>query len=173
MKSMFTLSFAALALTAATPLFAAGTAADNVTASDPYVRMVPPGQKVTGAFVVLKNADDKDHKVVKAESPAANATELHTHVNEGGMMKMRPVKDFEIKAKGETVLKPGSLHIMLIDLKQQLKEGDNVAISVTFEDGSSKKIEAPVRKPQAMAPMAMPMQPDHGGMKHEKGNFPV
>lgn len=162
MKQALTLSLATLALVAAAPLFAAGTAADSVTASEPYVRMVPPGQKVTGAFVVFKNADDKDHKVVKAESAAANVTELHTHVSEGGMMKMRPVKDIEIKAKGETALKPGGLHIMLIDLKQPLKEGENVAISLTFEDGSSRKIEAPVRKPQAM----MPMQQEHGGMKH-------
>jgi copper(I)-binding protein len=166
MKLTIAVSIAALALTAASPLFAAGTAADGVTASDPYVRLVPPGQKVTGAFMLFKNADDKDHKVVKAESAVSNVTELHTHVNEGGMMKMRQVKDIEIKAKGETALKPGSLHIMLIDLKQSLKEGENVAITVTFEDGSSKKIEAPVRKPQAMVPMSMPMQHDHGGMKH-------
>ncbi len=166
MKLTVTASLAALVLCAASPLYAAGSAADNVSASEPYVRLVPPGQKVTGAFVVFKNADDKDHKVVKAESAAANVAELHTHVNEGGMMKMRQVKDIEIKAKGETELKPGSLHIMLIDLKQQLKEGENVAITVTFEDGSSKKIDAPVRKPQAMMSAPMPMQHDHGGMKH-------
>jgi hypothetical protein len=166
MKLIVTASLAALALSAAAPLYAAGSAADNVSASDAYVRLVPPGQKVTGAFLVLKNADDKDHRLVKAESPAANVTELHTHINEGGMMKMRQVKDIEIKAKGETVLKPGSLHIMLIDLKQGLKEGDIVAMTVTFEDGSSKKIDAPVRKPQAMMSAPMPMQHDHGGMKH-------
>ena len=164
MKLTIATTLAAVALAASTPLFAAGNAADNVTANDPYVRLAPPGQKVTGAFMVFKNADGTDHKVVKAESAVSNVTELHTHVNEDGMMKMRPVKDIEIKAKGETALKPGSLHIMLIDLKQPLKEGENVAITVTFEDGSSKKVEAPVRKPQAMAPM--PMQPDHGGMKH-------
>lgn len=156
----------AAALTAAAPSFAAGTAADNVTASDPYVRLAPPGQMVTGAFVVLKNNDDKDHKVVKADNPASKVTELHTHTMEGGMMKMRPVKDIEIKAKGEAVLKPGSLHIMLIDLKQPLKEGENVAITVTFEDGSSKKFDAQVRKPQAAMPAAMPMEHDHKGMKH-------
>ena len=124
----------------AAPAFAAGSAADNVTANDPYVRLAPPGQKVTGGFVVFKNSDDKDHKIVKAANSASNVTELHTHTMEDGMMKMRPVKDIEIKAKGETVLKPGDLHIMLIDLKQELKEGENVAITVTFEDGSSKKL---------------------------------
>ena len=166
MKLTIATTFAAIALAASAPLFAAGNAADNVTLGDPYVRLVPPGQNVTGAFVVFKNSDDKDHKVVKADSAAAKVAELHTHVNEGGMMKMRPVKDIEIKAKSETALQPGGLHIMLIDLKQALKEGENVAITVTFEDGSSKKFDAPVRKPQAMMPMSMPMQHDHGGMKH-------
>jgi len=157
-----------LAILASSPAFAAGSAADNVSANDPYVRLVPPGQNVTGAFVVFKNADDKDHKVVKADNPASKATELHTHVNEGGMMKMRPVKDIEIKSKGEAALKPGGLHIMLIDLKQTLKEGDNVPITVTFEDGSSKKFDAPVRKIQAAVPAPMPMDHEHmhGDMKH-------
>jgi len=163
--TLSTLAVAA-AFTVAMPSFAAGTAADNVTAVDPYVRLAPPGQMVTGAFVVLKNNDDKDHKVVKADNPASKVTELHTHTMEGGMMKMRPVKDIEIKAKGETALKPGGLHIMMIDLKQPLKEGENVAISVTFEDGSSKKFDAPVRKPQAAMPAPIPMDHDHSNMKH-------
>ena len=153
-----------LAVMANSPAFAAGSAADNVTVIDPYVRLMPAGQNVTGAFVVFKNADDKDHKVVKAENPMSKVTELHTHINEGGMMKMRPVKDIEIKAKGEATLQPGSLHIMLIDLKQTLKEGDNVPITVSFEDGSSKKFDAPVRKIQVMAPSQMHM--DHGNMQH-------
>lgn len=163
--TLSTLAVAA-AFAVAAPSFAAGTAADNVTVGDPYVRLAPPGQMVTGAFLVLKNNDDKDHKVVKADNAASKVTELHTHTMEGGMMKMRQVKDIEIKAKGETALKPGGLHIMLIDLKQPLKDGENVAMSITFEDGSSKKFDAQVRKPQAVAPMAMPMDHDHKGMKH-------
>lgn len=160
--------FAAFALTilAGSPAFAAGSAADSVTVNDPYVRLLPAGQNVTGAFMVFKNAGDKDHKVVKADNPISEVTELHTHVNEGGMMKMRPVKDIEIKAKGEAVLQPGSLHIMLINLKKTLKEGDSVPITITFEDGSSKKFDATVRKIQAATSAPMQMGRDHGSMKH-------
>lgn len=140
----------------------AGSAADGMTANDPFVRMVPPGTANTGAFMVIKNADDKDHKVVKAESPAAKVVELHTHISEGGVMKMRPVKDIEVKAKGEAVLKPGSLHVMLIGLKQELKEGDSVPITLYFEDGSKKEVKAPVRKIQAEMKMEMKQE-----MKHE------
>lgn len=138
----------------------AGSAADGITAIDPYVRMVPPGQPTTGAFFVLKNADDKDHKMVKAESAVASVTELHTHIHEGGMMKMRPVKDIEIKARSETSLQPGGLHVMLIGLKQPLQEGDNVTLKLTFEDNSSKEIAAPVRRIQP------PMQMQGGDPMH-------
>ena len=148
----------------ATPVLA-GSAADNVSANEPFVRMAPPGMSNTGAFMVLRNSDSKDHKLVRVESSAAKVVELHTHTNDGGIMKMRPVKDIEIKTKGEAVLKPGSLHVMLIGLKQELKDGDNVSISLTFEDGSSKKVEAPVR--MIKTEMKMEMKHEHEGMKHD------
>ncbi|HUW49714.1 MAG TPA: copper chaperone PCu(A)C [Sulfuricella sp.] len=139
----------------------AGPAAESISVSDPYVRIVPTGMTNTSAFMVLKNSDSKDHKLVKAESSASKVTELHTHTNEGGVMKMRPVKDIDIKAKGEAALKPGSLHVMMIGLKRELKEGDNVAITLTFEDGSSKKVEVPARKIQTEMKMEMKQEMVH------------
>jgi hypothetical protein len=154
---MKTISFAVAAVTACFSLgaFAAG-AADSVSVVDPYVRLAPPGAQATGAFMALKNAGDKDVKVVRAENSASKITELHTHVNENGVMKMRPVPAIDIKAKGEAVLQPGGLHVMMIDLKEPMKEGDKVAITLDFDDGSSKKVEATVRKP-----MPMPAPIDH------------
>ena len=152
----------ALILAAAGNAFAAG-AADAVAVGDPYVRLMPPGAKATGAFMLLKNGGDKDVKLVKAESAAAKTVELHTHLNEGGVMKMRQVQAIEVKAKGETALKPGSYHVMLID-PAALKEGEKVTLTLGFDDGSSKKVEAEVRKPMPMMPAAAehPMQ----GHKH-------
>jgi copper(I)-binding protein len=150
------LATALLSTTIPVQALAAG-AADSVTVVDPYVRMAPPGAMATGAFMVLKNTGDKDAKLVKASNSASKITELHTHINEGGVMKMRPVPAIDIKAKGEAVLQPGGLHVMLIDLKGPMKDGDKVAITLGFDDGSSKQIEVPVKRP-------MPM--DHGMMKH-------
>jgi copper(I)-binding protein len=133
-------------------LFSAGVlagAADNVSVQDPYVRLAPPNAAATGAFMVIRNTGDKDVKVIKADNPVSKATELHTHLNEGGVMKMRPVQAIEIKAKGEAVLKPGGLHVMMIDLKAPLKEGDSVPITLTFDDGSSKQVDAKVVKATA------------------------
>ena len=72
---------------------------------------------------------------------------------------MRAVPAIEIKAKGETALKPGGLHIMLIDLKQPLKEGGSVAVTLGFADGSSKVVEAPVVR------AGMPAM-EQGGHRH-------
>ena len=126
-------------------------AADSVTVQDPYVRLAPPNAPATGAFMVIRNGGDKDVKVVSASNPASKVTELHTHLNEGGVMKMRPVPAIEVKAKGEAVLKPGGLHVMLIDLKAPMKEGDVVPITLSFDDGSSKQVDAKVVRPTAAA----------------------
>ena len=133
-------------------LFSAGVlaaAADQITVVDPYVRLAPPNAPATGAFMVIKNNGEQDTKVIKAANPASKITELHTHLNEGGVMKMRPVAAIEVKAKGEAVLKPGGLHVMLIDLKAPMAEGDMVPITLTFDDGSSKTIDAKVMRPTA------------------------
>ena len=145
------LSLLALSLLLSTGVLAA--AADNVSVENPYVRLAPPSAPTTGAFMVLRNNGDKDIRVLRADSPAAKLTELHTHLNEGGVMKMRPVPAIDIKAKGEAVLQPGGLHIMLIELKAPLKEGDVVPITLSFDDGSSKKVDAPVQKPMPMEHM--------------------
>lgn len=154
-----------LSLLAAGLLLSAGAfagSADQVTVHEPYVRLAPPNAPATGAFMVIRNGGNKDVKVVKAANPVSKITELHTHLNEGGVMKMRPVPAIDIKAGGEAVLKPGSLHVMLIDLKAPMKEGDVVPITLTFDDGSSKQVDAKVVRPVA-APAPMPME---HGQKH-------
>ncbi|HEX6734720.1 MAG TPA: copper chaperone PCu(A)C [Azonexus sp.] len=125
-------------------------AADQITVHEPYVRLAPPNAPATGAFMVIRNGGGKDIKVVKVGNPVSKVTELHTHLNEGGVMKMRPVPAIDIKAGGEAVLKPGGLHVMLIDLQAPMKEGDVVPLTLTFDDGSSKQVEAKVVRPMPM-----------------------
>ncbi len=124
-------------------------AAGQVTVHNPYVRLAPPNAPATGAFMVIKNNGARDVKLLKADNPATRITELHTHLNDGGVMKMRPVPMIEIKAGGEALLQPGGLHIMMIDLKAPMKEGDVVPITLSFDDGSSKQFDAKVVRPSA------------------------
>ncbi len=145
MSVLFVLLFSLLSgsLLAAT---VAATAADSIVIVDPYVRAIPPGQTVSAAFMQVKNTSDQKHAIVKAKSTISKVVELHTHTQESGMMKMRQVEKMEIPANGETILQPGGLHIMLIDLHDALKLDQKVALTLEFEDGSTKDIEAPVRK---------------------------
>lgn len=151
----------AVLLSASSLAFAADDA-ERVTVADPYVRLMPPGARTTAAFMVLKNNGDQDARLVKAESAAAKTVELHTHLNEGGVMKMRQVPGIDIKAKGETALKPGGFHIMLIDPTAPLKDGDAVTLTLGFADGSNKKVDAIVKKPVS-AQAAM----DHSANGHK------
>lgn len=151
-----------LAASFAAPVFAAAGVAEQISVVDPYVRMAPPGAKATGAFMIIKNAGDKDAQLVNANTQSANITELHNHINDNGVMRMRQVKEIAVPAKGEAVLKPGGYHVMLIDMKAPLKEGDHVVIKLGFADGSSKEVHAPVTK----STIGMPAPMDHSKMKH-------
>lgn len=149
MKSTtLSLLLAALSLSSPSTALAEGNAAAaKITAEDPYVRLLPPQQPNTAAFVVLKNADRKDHKLVKAASNVARTVELHEHAKDGGVMKMRPVKDITLKAGGAMALQPGGYHIMLIGLERPLRAEQKVPLTLTFEDGTTLVLDAPVRRP--------------------------
>ena len=149
----FSMPAAALLLTALTtslPLAAQTAAPLHIDA--PYVRLAPPQAQATGAFMQIRNTSDAERKLVKAESPVAKTVELHNHVNEHGVMKMRPVTHIVVPAHGKAVLKPGSYHVMLIDLKAPLKEGEAVPLTLSCDDGSTQRVDAPVRKPHDGAP---------------------
>lgn len=138
----FSLILAGLTLSTA----ALAGSADQVEVREPYVRLAPPNSMATGAFMVIHNKGAAAVRLVKADNPASKVTELHTHINDNGVMKMRPVPAIDVPAGGNAELKPGGLHVMLIDLKAPMKEGDSVPLTLTFEDGSTKKVDAPVVK---------------------------
>ena len=144
------LAAALLALASAAPL-AEGPSA--VSVSDPYARAVPPGQPNSAVFMTLTNGSAVPHALVSAQSPAAKTVELHTHVSEGGMMRMRRIEQIEVPAHGSVKLEPGALHVMLIGLNGELVPGGAVDLTLSFDDGSQAQVKAPVRKIEAM-PMA-------------------
>jgi len=100
-------------------------------------------------FVTFANRSQEDINIVAAETPAAGKVELHDVIKEGDVMKMRQVDHITLAAKGTTELKPGSLHIMLFDLKQPLNEGDDIEVTVTYDNGQKQSFTAPVKKVMA------------------------
>ncbi|MEE9704744.1 copper chaperone PCu(A)C [Aeromonas veronii] len=130
----------------------AAPALAKVEAVDGYVRLLPPGSPNTAAFMVLKNDADQPVKLVAAASAAAGRAELHTHLHENGVMKMRQVENIEIPAKGEAVLKPGSLHIMLFEVGT-LSEQTPFPLTLTMDDGQQLDLSLPVKPIEPRAEM--------------------
>lgn len=126
-------------------LSAMAAVSDQVTVNDAFVREVPAGQNISAAFMTVHNEDMSDHKIVRASSPVAKSVELHTHSHENGMMKMRQIPEINIPAGDDAYLKPGGLHVMLIGLQETLSPAKPVSITLTFEDGSEKKLSLPVK----------------------------
>ncbi|MGB5199267.1 MAG: copper chaperone PCu(A)C [Sedimenticolaceae bacterium] len=129
---------------------AADGIAGKVSVVDPYVRAVPPVAKTSAAFMQLRNDNDTEGFLVSADTPAASVVELHTHTMDEGVMRMRQVPQIPLPPNTTVSLEPGGLHIMLFDLKAPLSPGDEVPITLTFSDGSSKAVTAEVRSVQGM-----------------------
>lgn len=127
-------------------LFSVSTLADELVIDNPYVRATPPHAKNSAAFLTLVNNTDKSLKLVAAKSDIAERVELHNHIHEDGMMKMREVESISVSGNSTTKLQPGSYHVMFLGLKQPLNEGETVKIKLYFDNGDEVSISAPVKK---------------------------
>ena len=121
---------AGAALTLALGLFGP-VAAQSVDVKQPWIRGTVQGQKATGAFMEITSKVPA--RLVGAASPAAGTVEVHGMKMEGGVMKMFAVDGVELPANRTVKLAPGGYHVMMLDLRQQLKPGDRVPLKLTFE----------------------------------------
>lgn len=140
MKSFISLLVAGLLLIS-TQVFAS-----PLSVEDLYIRATPPNSKNSAAFMVIKNTDKKEIKLLSAGSEIADRVELHQHVMEDGLMKMRQVKEIMIPGGGSVALQPGGYHVMFLNLKQPLEEGQSISLSLSFDNGQQLSLEAPVKK---------------------------
>ena len=142
----------------------------QVTVSEAWVRATVAQQKATGAFMQLQSAQDA--KLVSAQSPVAGVTEVHEMAMDNGVMKMRAIPSLALPAGKAVELKPGGYHVMLMDLKGQVKDGDMVPVTLVVEGKDGKRQNIEVKAPaRVMAKPAMgkdmPMSGHmHGEHKH-------
>jgi copper(I)-binding protein len=126
---------------------AACAAHAQVQVKDPWVRATVPQQTATGAFMQLSSPADA--RLVSASSPVAGVVELHEMAMDKDVMKMRAVRAIDIPAGRGAELKPGGYHVMLMNLKAQMKEGEVVPITLVLEGKDGKRqtleVKAPVR----------------------------
>lgn len=152
--SLFAL--AALCASAAAHDYQAGT----IHIDHPYARATVPGQPAGGAYLTLENRGQNADRLLAAASPAAKKTEIHTMSMVGNVMKMRQVDGIELAPAAKVVMKPGDgYHLMLIGLKQQLKVGDTLPLTLTFEKAGKVEVSVQVQNIRPNAPMMMHGQP--------------
>jgi copper(I)-binding protein len=105
----------------------------------------PSGHGNGAVYATIANTGKTADALVGASSDAAERTELHRTVDEGGVMKMRPQTRIEVPAGGAIEMKPGSYHVMLMGLTRDLVPGQKVAVTLTFEKAGRVVVEAPIR----------------------------
>lgn len=141
------------AVIACVAINSAPVAAATVSVSAPWVRATVPVQKSSGAFMALQSTSDA--RLVDVSSPAATAVEMHRSQMKGGLMSMQQVDAIALPAGQRVDLATGGYHLMLTGLKQQLKEGSTVELTLVVQHADGKRerlsVTAPV-KPIGYAP---------------------
>ncbi|MFC5421217.1 copper chaperone PCu(A)C [Bosea eneae] len=148
-----------LAYTAVAALALGGAAvAQNYTTGplkieQPWTRATPAGAKVAGGYVAVTNTGAAPDRLIGGSSEIAGKVEIHEMAMNNGVMTMRGLPDgLELKPGAKLELKPGGYHIMFMDLKRQLKEGEKVKGTLTFEKAGAVPVEFSVQSVGARAP---------------------
>ena len=135
-----------------------GPAHAQVKVNDAWVRATVAQQKATGAFMQITAAQDS--RLVEVRSPAATTVELHQMEMKDQVMKMRAVGSLDLPAGKLVELKPGGYHVMLIDLKAQVKDGDMIPITLVIENKNKKRETVEIKA------LAKPLNQGGNAMHH-------
>jgi copper(I)-binding protein len=143
----------------------ASCALAQVTVTAPWVRATVPQSKATGAFMQLQSA--RDARLVEARSSVAGVVQIHQMEMAGQMMRMHVVAGIDLPAGKPVILGAGGYHIMLMDLKRQLKEGDSVPLTLIVQARNQKReaieLTVPVKALTYAGPQAGPLAGPHAG----------
>jgi copper(I)-binding protein len=160
-------------------LFAAPARAEEVKAGDLVItqawsRATPGGAKIGGGYLAIENKGSAPDRLIGGSADVAGKVEVHEMAMNNGVMTMRPLDKGLTIEPGKTVkLAPGGYHLMLMDLKSPLKQGDKLPLTLEFEKAGKVKLSLDVQGVGAQGPvgaghsggMEMKKMPDHSGMK--------
>jgi len=141
MKLSHSLAAVAVALSA-TVAFAHGYQAGPLKIGHPWSRATPAGAKVGGGYLTIENTGSAPDRLVSVSVPFAGRAEIHEMAMKDGVMTMRPLdQGVQLPAGAKVEFKPGGYHIMFMELKQQLNQGDSMKGTLTFEKAGSVDVE--------------------------------
>ena len=135
-----------LAIMGFIPALAQEYKAGAIRIEAPWLRATPSGAQVAGGYMKIENAGKETDRLIGGTTSVAGKFEIHEMKMDGSVMRMRELpKGLELKPGQRVELKPGSYHLMLVDLKQPLKDGDKVTGTLMFEKAGKVEIEYAVR----------------------------
>ena len=149
-------------IVALSALIFSATALADIHIHNPRSRITAPTVKMGGAFMDIHNDSKQDDVLIAATTPRSGKTELHnTVIDEQGVMKMREMANGIPIPAGQTVtLKPGSLHIMFMDLHEPFVEGQTYPLTLKFKNAGEKTVTVSVKD------LSNEIEQAHGAMKH-------
>jgi copper(I)-binding protein len=156
-------------------LFAAPARAEEIKAGDLMItqawsRATPGGAKVGGGYLTIENKGSVPDRLVGGSADVADKVQVHEMAMNNGVMTMRPLDKGLVIEPGKTVkLAPGGYHLMLLDLKSPLKQGDKLPITLEFEKAGKVKVSFDVQGVGAQGPTT---SPSSGSKKDMKGMSP-
>ena len=132
---------------------------EGVKVTDAWARATPGRARNGGAYLTIVNEGRRDDRVMAVKSDVANRVEIHTHLNDGGIMRMRKVDGVDVPSGGSVTFKPGGYHLMFIGLKTPFKKGETFPVTLEFEKSGQRAVTVTVMGVGAM----------NSGMMHSHG----
>ena len=155
---------AALAAILAAPVRAEDVKAGDLLITQAWSRATPSGAKVAGGYLTVENKGSAPDRLVSGSGDIAGRVEIHEMAMDDGVMKMRPLDKGLVIEPGKTVkFAPGGNHLMLMDLKSPLKQGDKVPVTLQFEKAGKVNVSLDVQGVGAQSPGG-----DHSGHMMKK-----
>ena len=160
-----------VAILCAAPARAQEVKAGDLVITQAWTRATPNGAKIGGGYLTIENKGSTPDRLIGGSADIAGKLEVHEMAMKDGVMTMRPLGDGLTIDPGKTVkLAPGGYHLMMMDLKNPLKQGDRVPVTLEFEKAGKVQVTLDVQGVGAPGPAAggnmdMKKMPDHSGMK--------
>jgi periplasmic copper chaperone A len=117
----------------------------DITVTGAFTRATLPSAQVGAGYMTIENRSTTADRLLGATTEATPTVELHSMTTEAGMMKMEQLAGgIEIPAGGNVTLAPGGLHIMFLGPKAPFKEGECLAVTLTFETAGTLDVQLAV-----------------------------
>ena len=145
MKSVVGIALAAVLALAVQPAVAGDAAKGAISVKGAWARATPPKAPAGGAYMTISNAGADEDRLVGAKAGVSKTVELHTHLNDNGVMRMRAVESIAVAPGQSVALEPGGLHVMLVGLDAPLAQGQSFPLVLVFQKAGEVTVAVDVQ----------------------------